>query len=518
MAIDTAGAYAVTLSAPIDHPDAGEDALGLIIPVDVSDGTATVSTMITITIEDDSPVVEVVGAPLPVLTVDETDLAADSSASFAEAFAIGYGADGAGTTTYALSIAAGPTGLVDVESGQDVVLAIESGQVVGRAGAGGAIVFTVAVNAATGQIAFDQLRAVSHSDATNPDDSLTLADPGLVTLTVTATDGDGDSSSATLDLGSQLVFRDDGPTARSDAAEAVPVVQDYNVGFVLDFSGSISNAELNTMLQATKAAAQSLFDGTAGDVTIRVVAFGSNALSYGPFTSYADFANQIDTLNPTAGGTRPINSSTNFTAAIQQLLNVYGADPSASNQVFFLSDGNPNQQTGSGGTSLTAATAAAWSSFVNTNGVNVSTLCIGDGINLARLQDVDVDGVGGPVLVSDFDDVIEALLALVQSPTVTGISSTTIALAPMAAGCCRLRSTAPFITGMARTASCCQARPVVQSPAMRSASPPWRAVCSSSISRPAPGGIAPPSARRLALSKALAIRSSTAMAIHRIRC
>ncbi len=70
------------------------------------------------------------------------------------------------------------------------------------------------------------------------------------------------------------------------------------------------------------------------------------------------------------------------------------ADPGWSNQVIFVSDGNPNEQTGTGGNSLADATATAWNNFVDTNLINVTTVGIGDGINTARLQDVDVDGAG----------------------------------------------------------------------------------------------------------------------------
>ncbi|TGP13156.1 hypothetical protein EN874_033475, partial [Mesorhizobium sp. M1D.F.Ca.ET.231.01.1.1] len=91
------------------------------------------------------------------LTVDETTLATNATASFAGAFTPNSGADGpldadhngvadAGAVTYALGFNAGSTGLVDTATGQAVVLSLEGGQVVGRAGAGGAIVFTVSTD------------------------------------------------------------------------------------------------------------------------------------------------------------------------------------------------------------------------------------------------------------------------------------------------------------------------------------------------------------------------------------
>ncbi|WP_259334595.1 DUF5801 repeats-in-toxin domain-containing protein, partial [Pseudomonas sp. FW305-70] len=72
------------------------------------------------------------------------------------------------------------------------------------------LVFTVSV-AANGSVTLDQLRAVVHSDPNNPDDSRTLTADNLVTLTAIKTDGDGDSAQATLNIGQNLVFKDDGP-------------------------------------------------------------------------------------------------------------------------------------------------------------------------------------------------------------------------------------------------------------------------------------------------------------------
>ncbi|MCF6127998.1 DUF5801 repeats-in-toxin domain-containing protein, partial [Mesorhizobium ciceri] len=80
-------------------------------------------------------------------------------------------------------------GLVDTASGQAVVLSLEAGQVVGRAGIGGAIVFTVTTDA-SGNVTLDQQRAVVHPTA-NPNEPVSLnAD----------------------NIGQNLTFLDDGPT------------------------------------------------------------------------------------------------------------------------------------------------------------------------------------------------------------------------------------------------------------------------------------------------------------------
>src|SRR5205814_229140 len=100
---------------------------------------------------------------------------------------------------------------IDTLTNQSVVLSVVGGQLQGRTATSNDLVFTVDVDA-TGKVTLDQKRSVKHPDATNPDDSVTLALASLVKLTATATDGDGDQKSATLEIGQQLQFKDDGPS------------------------------------------------------------------------------------------------------------------------------------------------------------------------------------------------------------------------------------------------------------------------------------------------------------------
>ncbi|MGD9665029.1 MAG: VWA domain-containing protein, partial [Novosphingobium sp.] len=232
---------------------------------------------------------------------------------------------------------------------------------------------------------------------------------------VSAADADGDTVTAAA--GTFVVdVDDDMPTANDDNAGTVVQSVNVNAAFVLDFSGSVDNNELNIQLDAVKTAAYEIFAGTDGDVQIDVVVFSNVAQSYTGFMTYASFAAQIDSLNPQLGGTRPYDSTTNFTASIEELMDIYSPDPVENNQVFFISDGNPNQQTGTGGNSLADVTAADWADFINDYDVNVTTIGIGNGINVNRLQDVDLDGSGSPILVDDFEDLIESLIEAVSPP------------------------------------------------------------------------------------------------------
>ncbi|RVA97578.1 type I secretion C-terminal target domain-containing protein, partial [Mesorhizobium sp. M7A.F.Ca.CA.004.01.1.1] len=223
--IDQDGHYTYTLTTPFTTAPATDNGAAtepgkdmFTYTVTDSFGNSSTST-ISVDIIDDVPTISAPGASNS-LTVDETVLATNDTQSFAGAFTSSFGADGAGAITYALGFNAGTTGLVDTASGQAVVLSLEAGQVVGRAGIGGAIVFTVTTDA-SGNVTLDQQRAVVHPTA-NPNEPVSLNADNLVTLTATITDKDGDSSAATLNIGQNLTFLDDGPTLNSFTSGTMP--------------------------------------------------------------------------------------------------------------------------------------------------------------------------------------------------------------------------------------------------------------------------------------------------------
>ncbi|EJM13403.1 hypothetical protein PMI21_04167 [Pseudomonas sp. GM18] len=174
--------------------------------------------------EDDGPSISTTGTE-PTLTVDETVLATNDTQSFAANFTSAFGADGAGTLTYALGVVAGGSGLTDTATGEAVNLSLNGTVVEGRTATTNLLVFTVSV-AANGDVTLDQIRAVVHPDATNPDDSTSLTSDNLVTLTATKTDKDGDSAQATLNIGQNLVFKDDGPSISTTGTEPTLTVDE----------------------------------------------------------------------------------------------------------------------------------------------------------------------------------------------------------------------------------------------------------------------------------------------------
>ena len=199
------------------------DLVKLIATITDNDGdksSATLNLGNAISFKDDAPTISAGSATAGSLQVDETNLAGNATAGFASSFSGNYGADGAGTTTYALKVSAAgvDSGLDDSATGSDIKLYLEGAEVVGRVGSStGAIAFKVTVDA-SGNVTLDQQRAIIHTPNSGPDQAVSLGAADLVQLVATITDKDGDASSANLNLGNAISFR----TMRRASAPAVP--------------------------------------------------------------------------------------------------------------------------------------------------------------------------------------------------------------------------------------------------------------------------------------------------------
>ncbi|MGM4906697.1 DUF5801 repeats-in-toxin domain-containing protein [Tardiphaga sp. 866_E4_N2_1] len=137
-----------------------------------------------------------------------------------------YGADGKGAANpvYALSVSVqGVDSGLDATDGRSIFLYKEGNLIVGREGdVGGAanpagpVAFAISLDSATGVLTVAEYIALYHALPTDPNESLnplTLL-TGTVKASVTVTDGDGDTSTATIDLGGQIKFLDDGPSVQ----------------------------------------------------------------------------------------------------------------------------------------------------------------------------------------------------------------------------------------------------------------------------------------------------------------
>ncbi|UUY06672.1 retention module-containing protein [Pseudomonas sp. J452] len=446
------GSYTFTLLGPLDHPVADGTPAGdneqLGSPIDFSalitatDGdndplSGLNPGSFVIQVEDDIPVAmplqyDQTQQPIPLVSgqVDEDELPggiADGDATGTSTSApdgtldalVNFGADGAGD----FGLSDDPLDIATLEAqgltsdGTPLTFSVVGNVLTAMAGVDP--VFTLTVTAGGGY-SFELLGPLDHPLPGSTDDGQLLGLPIDFSGVLTATDGDGDPVDGFVPGSFVINVEDDVPEAQDDYAvveSGQPL--DVNAVFVLDFSGSIDNTELNQMLEAVRAAAQALFNG-ASDVNVQIVAFSGTALSYPVISDFASFSALIDSINPDDGGTRPFNGNTDFTAAIEETMSDYTPIPGWSNQVFFISDGNPNEQLGTGGNSLEDDTASDWLDFINDNDLNVTTIGVGGGIDEDRLQDVDLDGSGAPILVGDFDDLIDALLDAVLGGLVDG--------------------------------------------------------------------------------------------------
>ena len=199
------------------------------------------------------------------LQVDESALGTDATVSFAGSFGgtPHYGADGAGSVSsvYALGVksAGVDSGLVDTATGNHIYLYLEGGEVVGRVGsatttpdAGGAVALRVSNSGAL--VTLDQVRAIVHPDASNPDDAKSLGSDDLITLTrsdtVTDKDGDSNTGSATINLGGAISIHDDGPSLTAlllNNAGAVVTDETSQLGVTVTGAASIYTGGVVTL-------------------------------------------------------------------------------------------------------------------------------------------------------------------------------------------------------------------------------------------------------------------------------
>jgi T1SS-143 domain-containing protein len=242
LTVESDGDYSFKLYDQLDHPAGkGENTLSLnlssvIVATDGDGDKVRLNNGFTIKVTDDVPEVDVTTkGHAPTLTVDESNLGYNASASFAGNFKTteNYGADGYGgkTVSYSLSVQYNgvDSGLDDTATGNSIKLYLENGVVVGRVAGYGNVAFTVSVDA-NGKVTLDQSRAVEHPNASNPNDAVSLSSNLVkLTQTVTITDKDGDTAtdSATLEIGKSLSFKDDGPSVTVQGDETYSFTVEY---------------------------------------------------------------------------------------------------------------------------------------------------------------------------------------------------------------------------------------------------------------------------------------------------
>ncbi len=197
----------------------------------------TANTSIIVKIVDDIPAATAKTGVSESATVDESSLGTAATiiaADIASLFTASYGADGAGTTTYALSATDGAaTGLyltgadTNVTTNQIKLVAVTNGYEGWTNGdrTSGTQAFTISIDPDTGEVTVTQHATLEHttdgSTASDHDDSLSLSTAAAIKVVQTVTDGDGDTDSATSEAALAISFKDDGPAAIDPATAFV---------------------------------------------------------------------------------------------------------------------------------------------------------------------------------------------------------------------------------------------------------------------------------------------------------
>ncbi|WEN41485.1 Alginate lyase 7 [Thauera sp. GDN1] len=183
------------------------------------------SSLLTVTITDDRPVVEIQELGSSV-SLDETNAFTGgtpgsfpitaTSADPVLSFTSDFGADGAAAsnaTTYGLSIVGDGATLLKTAVGDQAITLVQTSAttITGQYGAG-LTAFTVSIGA-DGKLTVTQSVALEHTTdggtAADHNDALTLN--GLINASVTVTDADGDTATDSIGVGGAISFYDDGP-------------------------------------------------------------------------------------------------------------------------------------------------------------------------------------------------------------------------------------------------------------------------------------------------------------------
>ncbi|AUZ74603.1 DUF5801 repeats-in-toxin domain-containing protein [Aeromonas sp. ASNIH4] len=399
---------------------------------DTATGTVSADLGGNISFEDDVPSVTinaVVDGGITLTTQDAQTIGSASdtaTGSFAAAFLAAavpsYGADGAGTTTvsgYSLSVTDSNSGLTS--NGLAITLTKVGSDIVGSTTAGEVFRISVASNGTVTQTQSAELDHLPEDvDNSNDNNLISLANGKvLLSATVTVVDGDNDTATGTVsaDLGGNIRFEDDVPTAK-DNSVVIPEagLPPFNLVMVIDTSGSMlwqigtsTNGSQNR-LELAKDALNHMIDSYVAlgvPLVFTVIDFASGAVLI-PQTSDPDVAKASISGLPTDGG------GTNYNAPLvlaQNQLTADLANPALAGyetKVYFLSDGAPNE----------GNVPAGWTSFVNSNNVEVYAVGLnvsGNATAIAQLGLVEDHG-DAVTLVNNIYDLDATLQATVPPP------------------------------------------------------------------------------------------------------
>ena len=273
----------------------------------------------------------------------------------------------------------------------------------------------------------------------NTENQMSINFGGLVKVT----DRDGDS--VNLPAGNfSIRVQDDIPVAANITKSIAATVHAVtNLTLILDVSGSMS-ATVNvggvsmSRYEAERQAAKTLIDAyeALGDVKVNIVTFSSAATKVGGYWIDSVAAKAaIDALPAAPGGNTNYDAPITMAQLGYNTTNMGGLLGNAKDALYFMSDGVPNEPSGSVGMSTTEE--AAWRTFLqgtNAAGQQITAYALGMGpdVTATTLNPVAFDGtgttgnVGGVVgntdaiIVSDFGQLTQTLLSTIAIPSVSG--------------------------------------------------------------------------------------------------
>lgn len=273
--------------------------------------------------------------------------------------------------------------------------------------------FSISLNTSTGAYTYNLLKPLDHPAGNNEND-LTF------NITYQVKDSNGDAATGTL----TVVVDDDSPVAGAISKTInEAAATDSNIMLLLDVSGSMddpSGLTGLTRLDVMKASVVELLEqyDNMGAISVRIVTFSSTANAVGStWMSVSDAKATV--LGLTAGG------STNYDDTLSDAVAAFtssGKIAGAQNVAYFVSDGEPNQPSGSEG--ISPSEQAVWENFLSTNDVVSYSLGAGTGVTTSALDPVAYNGVTETqipsLVVTDLSQLTATLVGTVNAVTTSG--------------------------------------------------------------------------------------------------
>jgi T1SS-143 domain-containing protein len=288
----------------------------------------------------------------------------------------------------------------------------------------GNILSVTGYDANTGEITYTYElsdNTLSHGPANNGENGV------FENLTVSLSDVDGDEATDTLSV--QII--DDVPTATADSAQSQEGSSETlgsDLVLMIDTSASVDSSDLNSL----KTSLQNMFNsGSVNSVFITSFAeggtFHDSGVNGGWFTNLGDAMDAINGLSSSGSGA----FGTDYDAALEAVTENFTAPPPGGGQLvsMFISDGEPNENNGTGSNGITSAEEAAWIQFLENNGFDNSYAVGYNGLNSGDIGQLEpiawttsetnstYDGAGDEnvIILDDIDDLTDTLESTVTA-------------------------------------------------------------------------------------------------------